>query len=463
MRRVFLLLLAGSACAISFAQELVLPDVLVTGDRALAIHDPILILGQKLTNISISDDGRYVVIVRETPSNRPRLLGQSVSPPSRTDLVVWDSRTGSIKELRLPDDLQSRFVGLSWMKGTNSCLVELAFKWPEGTREPGKHVPLVHQKRIMVLNPVNGQLKTVYESEPFLTYQVTSSVSPTEAKAVIVVEAVKEVVVETDEGPVTYHENDISLKILGANGAIERNVKLPEGSANPGMSGWSVDGRTFQLEIKVGSEDGRRSVPRVLLLDVMTGDLTDVAGPVNSYQHRRETKEIVVEQKTVLIEGNGTPAHQWWLKAPADAESTPRLVVEHADFAILSPKDDYVLYSFKGSLFVRRIQELTAQAYEQFLASEAQKNAMSKAKQVMLGLLMYAVDYDDEIRTNLSFPLDIEPYLRNSKVADGFVYTFAGGDLQKYSSAPTEIVGYVDTKYGRATAYLDGHVEWESK
>ena len=67
MRRVFLLLLAGFACAISFAQELVLPDVLVTGDRALAIHDPILILGQKLTNISISDDGRYVVIVRETP------------------------------------------------------------------------------------------------------------------------------------------------------------------------------------------------------------------------------------------------------------------------------------------------------------------------------------------------------------------------------------------------------------
>ena len=86
-----------------------------------------------------------------------------------------------------------------------------------------------------------------------------------------------------------------------------------------------------------------------------------------------------------------------------------------------------------------------------------------RAKQVGIALLMYATDYDDEIRSDLDLNKDLSPYVVNNKMLEGFVYTFAGGNIYEVESPSTTVLGYIDTKHGRAIVYLDSHAEWVSK
>ena len=88
--------------------------------------------------------------------------------------------------------------------------------------------------------------------------------------------------------------------------------------------------------------------------------------------------------------------------------------------------------------------------------------AMSKAKQVALGLIMYSADNDDAIPGDLDLRKDVSPYVRNDSVFDGFVYTFQGGKLSDLKDPANTVLGYTDTPDGRAVAYADGHVVWKN-
>ena len=76
---------------------------------------------------------------------------------------------------------------------------------------------------------------------------------------------------------------------------------------------------------------------------------------------------------------------------------------------------------------------------------------------------MYSADYDDVISTDLNFLSDPFPYMRSKNSADHVVYTFEGGLLTDVKDVARTPYGYIDTPYGRATAFLDGHVEWKEK
>lgn len=455
MRRVLLPLLVVT-CALSSAQELVIPDVLIAGDRALAIHDPVLVLGQQVTNLTISDDGRYVVIVRETASIYPRLLGKPEPQPARIDLVVWDSKTGALKEMRLPHDILKNRVELVWLKNSRALVAEFVTIVPQFEHVSGS--TMNWKRNIYYCDVVQGKLRRIFDPNPQLNYQAMLHTSPTTSAAVLI---------DTRFADASSFTSTVDLRVLTRDGTWTNTKTVPSEYTVSGTTGWSPDGRTFYVEALKRSESrGRFDIKTVLYYNIVSGDLTEVQGPADLYKDKNEPKEIVLDWKGVGDSdqrGEKTFSYQWWIKAPNDPKSTPQLIAEHADFALLSPKEDYVAFSFKGALFVRRIQELTIEQFEEFLLNEARKEAMYRAKQVMLGLLMYATDYDNKISTDLNFPDDLLPYLKNRETPDGFVYTFEGGNLLEIGNPSGTIVGYIDTKYGKAIAYLDGHIGWEEK
>jgi prepilin-type processing-associated H-X9-DG protein len=102
-------------------------------------------------------------------------------------------------------------------------------------------------------------------------------------------------------------------------------------------------------------------------------------------------------------------------------------------------------------------KELALKAME---AAERTK-ILSDAKQVALGLIMYSSDHDDTLPGNGGdWASLISPYLRNNSLMDGFVYTFAGGNLADVQDPAKTEIGYKSGPGGRAVAYADGHVRW---
>lgn len=453
MRRVLFLLLAASACTFSSAQELILPDVLVTGDRALAIHDPILILGQKLTNLTVSDDGRYAVAVRETLSDKLRLIGEPEQHPERYDLVVWDSKTGRLQEIRLPDNIRRHQVNLRWMKGTYSLIAEFSTDIPEDRLAPEARIKW--RRNIVHLDAANGKMTTVFKADPELSYNAVIHTSPTVASAILV---------ETITSAPDAYDIHTELSVLRPVGSWTGKITVPRQLLVTGTTGWSPDGRKFLIEVRKKPEGSVRfSLTSVLYYDIETGDLTEVHGSAELYKPPQDTKEIVLERVTIYPDTATSTAltYQWWLKSPAEDASKPKLVVQHAELALLSPTEDYILYIFKGSLFVRRIQRISLQEYELILQT-VRETAMNNAKQIAISLILYAMDFDNEIPVDLNVPQDLLPYTRNREFPQGFTYTFTGGSIGDIKSPATTQIGYIDTNYGRATAYLDGHVEWEA-
>lgn len=131
------------------------------------------------------------------------------------------------------------------------------------------------------------------------------------------------------------------------------------------------------------------------------------------------------------------------------------------EFGAVSPDQKMVVYVSYGSAFVRKIESSPRDAFMTKLEAYIRYKTMQEAKQTALGLILYASDMDDELpAANSDWRKAIEPYIKNNGQLDGFVYTYASGNLARLTDPQNTELGYIDTAFGRATAYADGHVKW---
>lgn len=128
---------------------------------------------------------------------------------------------------------------------------------------------------------------------------------------------------------------------------------------------------------------------------------------------------------------------------------------------LLSPTNDAVAYVDQGSAMVRLLAPVSREAYDEALANAARREALNKAKQVGLGILMYASDMDDVYPgQDVDLRQRIGPYLKNDRLFDGFTYVFQGGALTDIEKPAETVLGYVPGPGGRAIVYTDGHAKW---
>ena len=128
---------------------------------------------------------------------------------------------------------------------------------------------------------------------------------------------------------------------------------------------------------------------------------------------------------------------------------------------LLSPKGDAVAFLDGGMAIVRTLARIDRKAYDDALRAQEIADAVQKAKQIGVGLLIYAADYDDNLPANDGdVNAKLAPYLKNNALLAGFVYTFRGGSMADIRSPADTEMGYVEGPGGRVVIYTDGHTKW---
>lgn len=129
----------------------------------------------------------------------------------------------------------------------------------------------------------------------------------------------------------------------------------------------------------------------------------------------------------------------------------------------VSSDNSTLYYSDLGGLYRVSIKPIDIEELEKMLRAKEKLAAMQKAKMVGTGILIYSADYDDALPLGDGWDKSIFPYLRDSNLTDGFQYMFNGGSLKDIKDPANTEMGRVETQYGSAVVYADGHVKWESQ
>ena len=121
-------------------------------------------------------------------------------------------------------------------------------------------------------------------------------------------------------------------------------------------------------------------------------------------------------------------------------------------------------YIESGNLFVRKSKVVTKQEIDDALECEEMQRLMSETKQVGTALHIYSADNDDVFPEPDKMRSAILPYAKSEQLLADFVPTYKGA-LKLYEIAEPDnlVIGYKLGDYGRAVAYSDTHVVWESK
>ena len=127
---------------------------------------------------------------------------------------------------------------------------------------------------------------------------------------------------------------------------------------------------------------------------------------------------------------------------------------------VISSKGRYVAYAKRGGVYVCPFEPVDADYLKKIVATRAKLQAMNKAKQVAVALIIYGADYDDILPPNGNWKDSVYPYLKNRDMTNGFNYILDGQNMTGIDEPANMEMGSIDTPYGRAIAYVDGHVKW---
>jgi len=117
-------------------------------------------------------------------------------------------------------------------------------------------------------------------------------------------------------------------------------------------------------------------------------------------------------------------------------------------------------YTIDNFLVVRDLIPVPLDVVRHGRDAAERAQTLSSAKQVGMAMIMFATDNDDVLPGNLTTD-QIDPYIKNTELLNGFVYTFGGGNLTELRNPADTELGYVTGKGGRAVIYADGHVVWK--
>ena len=456
MRRSTLLALALAVPLAVAGQPNKENGTVLTAKRALMLADPQIVVGQNVQTVEVSPDGRYLVAVRFTPNPAPPEIGGPQPEPLRKDIVVWDSATGTTKEIPLSKDTNV-FPRFQWFVGTDRAIVSVAYMVPVSVNgaQRGAPPPATITNETFVLDASDAKLQSIRKASDHGMTLAQFDVSP-----------VSPLAVEIDQPMFSLGDQTppVTIRTTNADGSFGKSATLPNKYSRAGRTEWSADARELLIEIERPPDSGGAPIKVVVHYDPVSGDYSETIGPVASYEPKKPESDVRLDYKfTDATEGSATArVLSWWISSTTDSERPVALVSEHAEYAVLPAGERYVAFMVKGALFVRRTIEISVQQYKEMMLAAKRAAAMSKAKQVALGLIMYSADNDDAIPGDLDLRKDVSPYVRNDSVFDGFVYTFQGGKLSDLKDPANTVLGYTDTPDGRAVAYADGHVVWKN-
>ncbi|MDX2064939.1 MAG: hypothetical protein SFX74_04265 [Fimbriimonadaceae bacterium] len=144
--------------------------------------------------------------------------------------------------------------------------------------------------------------------------------------------------------------------------------------------------------------------------------------------------------------------------------SPPGNISNSGELLGMSPTGSFIAYVSDGVTFLREILPIDAKSLRVALAEQAKADAISRAKQAALALILLSTDYDDELpKPSENWRDRAYPYTKERSTLERFTYTFPGGNIAKVEKPDQTVLGYISIDGGRAVAFVDGSVKWVPK
>jgi hypothetical protein len=422
----------------------------VTERDAVLMLPPQLVATGNVTQTEWSPTGRYVLAVRNA-FQFPVRPGEG--PPFDAALVLWDREKQQSRDLwrsRQPGELHAP---ISWLARQDVALVTVT-EWvqppaPRGEGAPPTPPP-TPQRLLLRLDARAGQLRTLLRLDD------------------------DALVLAAPLAPLFAVQNlgSGSVALFRADGRPGLAVQLPHDEKAMRVY-WPQDGKTLIVQTQTPPEPGK--APPAYAVDPLSGKVTSLPKPPPAYVPIT-TEEPVLRLKegaALLRESEtATRVRPLWLEVAAPGPRAARtgsgplpvraLVAPDSEWSALSPGGDAVLYLAEGSAWVAPLLPLPKETFIMAREAATRTTRISNAKQVALGLLMYAQDHDETLPGSQDPISDlIMPYTKTDAIFDGLVYTFSGGPLSAVAEPSKTELGYIPGPGGIARLFVDGHVEWK--
>ena len=458
-RHFLLIATAGLTCLAAAQQINPRRDFVSTGKNAYMLFQPEFVCGPKVNEISWSQDGDHLAVIREETGVTPQAVIDVLESPTpaknipqldpEQQLVIWSavSQKASIwMRLRTSEGSLNR---LNWIAGSSALLVEV---------DPPDNSPAADAQTTLLLLRANAQARVVAR---FKAWSIEVDPSPFRSLVALLDRQFEQ---RPESAPGTVQDSTTrtpdTVRFLGMDGEVGQPMQLP---ALLSIPHWSADGNFYVHTVTRLKPRGVRRTWYVA--NRSTGQFEVAKAPMDAEDlfDPGAQKELIVSNWNAKISRAkiGVPAPTVTLAATNAKEDDFAVVTTDGTQGGLSPKLNGVSYEAQGSLMVRPMLKLSYEAYLRAKENAERLAAINDAKQAALGLIMYSADYDDNMLANSAGWQDqLMPYIKNQDILDNFQYTFAGGLTTGIADPSSTVLGYVNGPNGRAIAYLDGHVNW---
>lgn len=413
-------------------------------DFALAMHAPRPVSGPHVVDVKISPKGRFAFIFRErrpADDDAPFQPAALSDYPHVTEVEVRDFETGKSFVGAVAPAFSTVSLQAAWTSrpGHGAILLSAAEAEPglDGARVVHRYIPLnAFEGRSRPPLSVAGQ-----ELGPYPRLYAAP-----DAEAVALV---GQRVLFADDGSVA--EETFLFRSFDARGSETQRAALPRETSGPLRAAWV--GPALNLSVE------REGKPAILVFNTATGqaqiDDADLAEPTP------DPVRLEPVQSQVKLGGKTEPITSLWLVSDPPTDEPRALAAADADFGVLSPALDRLLYVTDGQLFERRISQMTLARFRELRYARIQEVAMKEARDVARAALLYWRDHGQIYPEPDVFAETVMHLAREDSSFDRYVAIYPGGPIRPGQNTATTTLGFIDATIGRATIMLDGSIRWE--
>jgi hypothetical protein len=162
-------------------------------------------------------------------------------------------------------------------------------------------------------------------------------------------------------------------------------------------------------------------------------------------QGRGPTDVLRVTIKPDLVAGGGAPS-SFFLPGVTMGE--------------VSGDDRYLAVVSSNMIGIREFAQTKTDAFKTLLAQHEAQTLLNAAKQVGIAFIMYSADNDDRFPGSESWQFELQAYLKNKDLMNGFDFKLGGKTLSGIEDPSKTVLGTIQGQFGTATVYADGSAKW---
>lgn len=432
-----------------------------SGNDAYYIAPSKIVLDSEVAHITFTPEGRYAIIAgiqvqKLDPETSMRLtLGLAIDN-SKQLLIwkLWDTEKGWIRDIPAnivdlikPQQEDASYLSFDWTSQPALAILQRATQ--EGST--AKEI----ETEILRVDFITGQIKSFGKLPGLYDWQVMSS--PKAPIIILLHETRNKPLVPIDvKTTIEFTVYDLNLNVL------KRGADTFKGIVDFGE--WTVDGRNLVGSLSVRHAIGATPTRTVLVLNTQTGQISPTTEkiPLLLDQNAEPALELSTGIAPAAFGNAKNLIDVLWLSAKKSPNERPLMIAtEVEDNYWLSPRLDRIAYVSKNRLFSRDIAKIDLATFNKAMDEVSKREAIFRAKQVGLAILLYSTDSDDYLPLKAGFDEGVYPYLKNRDLLNGFVYLMDGQNVSKIDDPVKTEVGYISTKTGRIVVYVDGHVKFK--